>query len=152
MEWINTIASAITSIFTTSQEIKKLKYSIREQKKRKEVQIKLQYQRIFAQASVAELSLMKKLVESNNAPQRITDNDEVPYSSACREVVHNDVEENLYQILSTEKAYYPYNYDYDTPKVELRITVPVFETFKKEFLKHGIQRLPNKKNKEKAAK
>jgi len=74
----------------------------------------------------------------NNFPQLTSLNIR---TDSSREVKVNGIQEKLYQVVEDTTVGNTYGYN-KTARLTVRITVPVFSYFKKEFNKYGRCRLP----------
>lgn len=139
MSWISSLIESIASFFNRSSEAQVLKIKMRESKKSIKEFWDRRLRQIFAECDLDELRLLRDLADSDNKPIKTNVIPSVNYS---REVKFNGIKENLYQIIEqyTSDAY---GYS-EIHSVKVRISVPVFKHFKKEFNKYGRCRLPEK--------
>ncbi|MCR5457088.1 MAG: hypothetical protein K6F14_03325 [Clostridiales bacterium] len=112
---------------------------MRENKKSDKEYWNKRLRQIFAECDLNELRLLRNLADSDNKPLKTN---AIPLDDYSREVKVNGIKENLYQII---EQYTSNTYGYSEPdSVKVRISVPVFKRFKKEFNKYGRCRLPEK--------
>ena len=138
MQWLKSAIEAISSLLCRSPEAQVQRLKIKEQKRANKEYQKNQYRRIFAHAEIEELILMRELVDSNNTPQVMTFDIDKWY----REVKKDGVKENLYQVVGVKTIPGPTPW-IDAEKYDIvRITITVFDDFKKEFNKYGRNRIP----------
>lgn len=132
----STIAELFSSLFKNRCNNSDFQMKIKYQEKENKKYWKNRYKSYFAESSIEELDLMRSLVDSNNTP--VTTSFDV--DSVYRKVKVCGVEENLYQVIDKEESETMY---YGSSQLiwRVRITVPVFKTFKKEFNKYGRPRL-----------
>lgn len=89
---------------------------------------------IFDEATVEELLLMKRLVDSDNQPQRVEDK----FDWGSRKVRICDIDEPLYEIVNECVV----SLSGFSLFCKVNINVIVFERFKKAFEKYGAPRVP----------
>ena len=137
MQWLKSIIEAISSWCCRSPEAQvqrlKIKHAAEEDKKF----WSNRYRQIFAEAEIEELELMRDLVDKNNEPQQTY----IDIDLDDREIKVDGIKENLYQVIESSAEYNNY-ICFPNDYLIVRITVPAFKTFKKEFNKYGRNRIP----------
>ena len=135
MQWLKSAIEAIASLFCRSPEAQVQRIKIKQAEKEDKKFWSNRYRQIFAEAEIEELELMRDLVDSNNEPQQTY------IDLHDREIKVDGIKENLYQVIESSAEYDNY-ICFPNDYLIVRITVPAFKTFKKEFNKYGRNRIP----------
>ena len=132
VECIASIVKAIVNACTPDTDlIKNQKYNDKQNKQYQKRRRKMQYQELFTTLAPEELQIIQLLCENNNRWIFVSRN----YLSWHSKILHNNVEEDIYQ------TYTFYDEEYCQAYRATRINPCLFPKMQKALRKHGLKRL-----------